>query len=405
MKKRLIAMCAALLSIAMLSPYTYAAKSISELKKEMAEREAQQKKTEKEINSKKGERDTKVEERNSLDLQISGIMEDIDDTQSVINEKQNEINQKNSEIDELNKVIDESNDKLKERMKVMYEYGSASYLELILEAKGLSDFFSRVSVVKDIVNHDKTLITTYVNAKTEVEDAKKVIETEKQEQIEAKQILQSKKGKLEDLQNQKDAVIKELNSDINELEKQNKQSEDDYNSLKSELQKALAEEEKKRKEAEKKAAAQKAAKQSSGSASNSTTPAVKGSGKFTWPSAVSSKITSSFGKRNAPNARATTNHRGIDIGAAAGSNVLAADSGTVVTAGYNGSYGYYVTINHGDGYVTLYAHNSRLLVSKGQSVSKGQAIAKVGSTGNSTGPHIHFEVMLNGVCQNPMNYF
>lgn len=394
-RKMLISFSAVITAAAFCSPYVFAAKSITELKKEMAEREEQRKKTEKEIKSKKGERDTKVEERNSLDLQISDIMGDIDDTESIIKEKQTEIDAKNSEIGKLNTVIEESNDKLKERMKIMYEYGSSSYMELILEAKGLSDFFSRVSVVKDIVNHDKTLITTYVNAKTEVENAKKAVEAEKQEQVEAKQILQTKKNKLENLQSQKDAVIKELNSDISQLEKQSKQSEEDYNSLKSELQKALDEEEKKKKE--------EAAKKSKSSSATNVT--VKGTGKFMWPSATSSRITSSFGKRNAPNAKATTNHRGIDIGATAGSNVLAADSGTVVTAGYNGSYGYYVTINHGDGYVTLYAHNSRLLVSKGATVSKGQVIAKVGSTGNSTGPHIHFEIMLNGVCQNPMNYF
>ena len=87
-----------------------------------------------------------------------------------------------------------------------------------------------------------------------------------------------------------------------------------------------------------------------------------------------------------------------------GSDVLAGEAGVVVTAGYNNSYGYYITINHGSGYVTLYAHNSKLLVSKGDMVAKGQVIAKCGSTGNSTGPHIHFEVQINGKLVNPLNY-
>lgn len=391
-KKILFTFITVILSISVFSPYVNAAKSINDLKKEMEQRSTERKKTEKEINSKKGERDDRVDERNSLDLQISGLLSDIDDTESVINEKQDEINKKNDEINKLNGIIEENNDKLKERMKIMYEYGNSSYLELILDAKGLSDFFSRVSVVKDIVKHDRELINTYVNAKNEVEEAKNVVEAEQKEQIEAKNILENKKGELETLQKQKETIINELNSDIKALEKQEQQAEDDYNSLKSELQKALAEEEKKK---------QASKKTSSGSAA----PAFSSNGQFVWPSAASSRVTSQFGKRNAPNARATTNHRGIDIGAPSGTNVLAADAGTVVTAGYNGSYGYYVTINHGGGYVTLYAHNSRLLVSKGVSVSRGQVIAKVGSTGNSTGPHIHFEVMVNGVCQNPMNYF
>lgn len=380
--KLLILLTCAITALSLLSPYAYAAKSVEQLKKEMQQREAERKKTEKEINSKKDERDAKVQERNELDLKISDLVSDMEDTEDVIDEKNKEIDQKNAEITEYNGIIEENTDKLKTRMKVMYEYGNASYLELIIESKGLSDFFSRVSVVKDIVKHDKELITSYVNAKNEVEAAKAVIESEKKEQEEAKNILESKKDELESLQNQKQELINSLNSDIKSLEAEEKKMEEDYNSLKSELNKAI-----------------------SAQSAKSSAPVYTGNGKFTWPSAVSTRITSGFGKREKPNAKATSVHRGIDIGVPMGSNVLAAEAGTVATAGFNGSYGYYITINHGGGYVTLYAHNSKLLVSKGDIVKRGQVIAKAGSTGNSTGPHIHFEVMVNGVCQNPTKYF
>ena len=176
MKKKLILILTSVaLTISFFAPYTYAAKSVSQLKKEMEQRDAERKKTEKAINSKKDERDAKVQERNDLDLKISDLVSDIDDAQDVIDEKQAEINEKNAEITKLNGVIDENTDKLKTRMKVMYEYGNSSYMELILESKGLTDFFSRVSVVKDIVKHDKELINTYVNAKNEVESAKATI--------------------------------------------------------------------------------------------------------------------------------------------------------------------------------------------------------------------------------------
>ena len=147
MKKIIAAFTAVLISASFFMPYAEAAKSIKDLQNEMKQRESERKKTEEAIKTKKNERDARLDEKNSLDLQISDIMSDIDDVQSVIDEKQAEINDKQAEINELNGVITENNDKLKSRMKVMYEYGSSSYLDIILESKGLSDFFSRVSVI------------------------------------------------------------------------------------------------------------------------------------------------------------------------------------------------------------------------------------------------------------------
>lgn len=125
-------------------------------------------------------------------------------------------------------------------------------------------------------------------------------------------------------------------------------------------------------------------------------------GTFRWP--TSGRITSYFGGRSSPGGIGSTNHKGIDIAAPKGTPVYAADGGTVVYAGWMSGYGYLVQINHGNGYVTYYGHNSSLLVSVGQHVYKGQQIARVGSTGNSTGNHCHFEVRYNGVAKNPLNY-
>ena len=135
------------------------------------------------------------------------------------------------------------------------------------------------------------------------------------------------------------------------------------------------------------------------------TPARRGSGEFVWPSDSSTRVTSGFGPRPSPGGIGSTNHRGIDIGAAHGTNVLAAASGVVVMSRWNGGFGNVVQINHGNGYHTLYAHNSVNLVREGDTVVQGQVIALVGSTGNSTGPHIHFEIIRNGVHVDPMIYF
>lgn len=397
MKKQIKRITAAVLACTLFSPCAYAAKSMSELKKDMAERNTRMKQLEKQIDQKKDEKDTQVAQRERLDVQIASILGDIDDVEDVISQKDQEISQKNDQIEELNVQIQENTETLKTRLKVMYEYGDSSYMSLLLESKGLSDLFTRLSAVKSILSHDQSLIDRFEADRQQVEDAKAVVENERKEQVEAKDVLVSKKNELKKLQSEKDTLIASINSDIKALEQEEKNAESDYNSMKAELNKALAEE-KARQEREA------AKKKSSKSGSVSSVQTYKGNGQFQWPSAASTTITSPYGYRVHPITKTRRLHRGIDIGAPAGTNVLAAEAGTVITAGWNNSYGYYVTISHGSGLVTLYAHNSKLIVSRGQTVSKGQVIAKVGSTGDSTGPHVHFEVMVNGALQNPLNY-
>ena len=131
-------------------------------------------------------------------------------------------------------------------------------------------------------------------------------------------------------------------------------------------------------------------------------PKTMASGSFSWP--TSGRITSTFGGRASPGGIGSTNHKGIDIAGSYGIPVYASDGGTVSYAGWMGGYGYLVEIDHGNGYVTRYGHNSSLTVSVGEHVYKGQQIARVGSTGNSTGNHCHFEIRYNGVARNPLNY-
>ena len=144
---------------------------------------------------------------------------------------------------------------------------------------------------------------------------------------------------------------------------------------------------------------------STGSNSGSTGSSGSGTvtGSFLWPT-TSSTVTSGFGGRTSPGGIGSTNHQGIDIGASAGSPIYAADGGTVVQAGWQVARGNYIVVSHGNGLHTLYQHCSALYASVGQTVSKGQTIAAVGSTGYSTGPHLHFEVWVNYVPVNPLNY-
>ncbi|MCX7715339.1 MAG: peptidoglycan DD-metalloendopeptidase family protein [Clostridia bacterium] len=367
-------------------PKADASKSIEDLRKELAENTKKKQEAIKEKVSKQTELNSAVDKKNDLDIQIAALEADIDDIDDVVRDKQAEIDEKNKQIKELDSQIDKNKDLLKERMKVMYENGNVTYLEMIFEAKGLSDLFTRIAVIRDIVSHDRELIQSYVDAKETIEDAKATVEKEKAEQDEAKAMLVDKKADIEKKSAERDKIIQTLKSQIDELEKFEAESEKYEKQAKEELQRALAEQEAKKK-------------------SSSSAPAKVGNGDFCWPSATSTRVTSKYGYRIHPISNVEKFHSGIDIAAEQGTNVLAAQDGTVVTAGWNNGYGYYITINHGGGVVTLYGHNSKLLVSAGDEVKKGQVIAKVGSTGISTGPHIHFEVIVNGSTQDPEKYF
>ncbi len=381
-KYRALSLALAIFSICSVLSYpVLAAKSVSELQKEMNERKKEAEEASKKIKAKEKEKDAQVEKRIELDIKIGALEADIEDTESVIAEKDAEIAEKNARITELQTQIDNNRERLQERMRITYEYGGVSYIEILLQADGFSDLLTKISLLKEIVTHDQKVINEYITTQTEVEEAKKIVEKERDEVVSAKNILEGKRSELKELQSEKQAIIDSLNADIKALEKEEKEAEAEYSAIQAQIKKA----------------------QSSNSSSGKTVN--KGTGQFVWPSAASTRVTSYYGRREKPNAAATSMHRGIDIGAPSGTNVLAADSGTVIVAGFGRSYGNYVVIDHGNGYTTLYAHNSRLCVSVGDSVSRGQVIAKCGSTGNSTGPHIHFEISKNGSLVNPMSFF
>ncbi|MBO5060401.1 MAG: peptidoglycan DD-metalloendopeptidase family protein [Clostridia bacterium] len=377
MKKRLLsALVAAVMAFS--SP-VYAAKSVNELKKDLSANQKKVEDTKKEIKNKQAEQSAQKAKKNALDVEISGLQDDIDQVQAVINEKNAEIEAKNAEIQVLDESIKKTDKQLKKRMKIMYENGTTSYLELILEAKGLSDLFTRLSVVESIVKHDNAMIDEFQAQVEEISAAKQLVETEKNEQVEAKQILQQKQNEIKSKQAEQEQIIKELNNDINELKKQEAEMEKAEKQIQAQIEAAM------------KSSAQKSV-------------TYKGNGKFLFPLASYTRISSPYGYRIHPITGTKTLHTGIDYAAPYGTAIYAAEDGVVLTSGWINGYGYTVTINHGGGYVTYYAHCSKLLVSAGQSVKKGQTIAKVGSTGNSTGNHLHFEVRVNGKTTNPASY-
>ena len=275
--------------------------------------------------------------------------------------------------------IKKTDKQLKKRMKIMYENGTVSYLEMILKSKGLSDLFTRISVIESIVKHDNAIINEYEMQVEQIAAAKALIENEKNEQVEAREILESKQNTIKAKQAEQQRLINELNADINELKRQEAEMEKAEQQIQAQINAAL-------------------------NSSSQKNVKYTGNGKFLFPLASYTRISSPYGYRIHPITGTRKLHSGIDYAAPHGTAIYAAEDGSVLTSGWINGYGYTVTINHGGGYVTLYAHCSKLLVSAGQTVKKGQTIAKVGSTGNSTGNHLHFEVKVNGKAVNPAGY-
>ena len=342
---------------------------------------------------------------NELDGEIDSVLQEVADLNASILQYENEIQELTTRLNALETSIKEKEVELTEKKKTlenrlvaMYMKKETTFLDVMLSGE-LMNFISNQNLIKQAATYDNNLIE-------EVERLKTSLEEEKQEVEKIKTEKQQKTAELQNLRAEKQAKAANLTEEQKELESklsEYKAQAEQYAELERQ---AIAKE-----EAARKAAAAAAANSNKTSSSTSKTTSYSGAvtakysgGKVGWPCPASSRITSQYGYRILFGVRDF--HTGIDIGAGLGSNIVAAESGTVILAayGWNGGYGNYIIINHGNGLTTRYAHASALYVSAGQSVTKGQVIAAVGSTGNSTGPHLHFEVRINGAHQNPLNY-
>lgn len=317
-----------------------------------------------------------------------------------IQTKQAEINaqiaQTQNEIVKMEAYLKTRQDVLNRRVRAIYMHGQLNYLEVILGANSFSDFANRVELLKRIIRSDYNLIL-------EIQKQKAAIEAKKAQLEEDKRQLDALAAEAEKTR-QEIAKKKAEQQKVLDAAKSNKaaaaQMEQDLNaqlaSVRNLIQQRLA-----AAEAARQAAQQQAASDDEGGG-GSDDNYVQGTGAMGWP--CSGPITSPFGYRTHPIFGTTIFHAGIDIGVDYGTPIHAADSGVVVYSGWISGYGNAVIIDHGGGISTLYGHNQSLAVSEGQSVSKGSVIAYAGSTGNSTGPHCHFEVDVNGSPVNPMGY-
>lgn len=286
------------------------------------------------------------------------------------------------------------------RLRAMEENSGLSYIQVLFNATDFSDLLTRLDLVNEVIQYDEELWASYIAARENVE----VLEAEAEEMF---ALNEANKAELETKKAQLEADIEAACQMIAELET----TLEGYNALRDEEDAAMAavQDEIAEKEAElaeiiawEEEEARRQAQAATGNASGGSVNVSGGSGTLLWPS-YTTLVTSYYGDRLHPVYGTWRFHSGIDIGAAGGTAIWASASGTVTVSGYDGGYGNYVSIAHDNGYSTLYAHMSSRAVSAGQRVSQGQVIGYVGTTGTSTGYHIHYEVRSGGSLINPMS--
>ena len=315
----------------------------------------------------------------SLDKQISETEGKLDNLQGQMKNLNTNIRATKSKVEAAQKEIDENDDLLNQRIRMMYKTSDMTYLQLLLESKSIPDLISNVYNVQTIVNSDLDLLEQLEQKKNELKAYEEKLLQEKDRMNQVQNTIKTEQSQLNKYSQQQKSQKESLDKEKSLLAARQRQLEVESNAMEQTI---LAE------------------MRRAGSNNQPYT-----GGRMLWPLPIRGTLTSSYSNRISPITGRAEFHLGQDIAAPAGTAVYAANAGKVITAQYQRSYGNVVIIDHGGGVSTIYAHNSSLAVSAGQNVTRGQTIARVGSTGDSTGNHLHFEVRKNGRAVNPMQYF
>lgn len=317
-----------------------------------------------------------------LDGQLIDIGEKIEELKSLITQKEQEIEETKKELEEAIAIEEKQYEEMKIRIRFMYEKGDQFYLDMLAGASSFGDMLNKAGYVEAISAYDRGKLNEYEENRMLIEVIKEQLEEEEASLQEAKAAVEQEQNNLEILIDNKNKEITAYETDIATQEQAIKEYEAyirEQDQMIASLEKALREMEGSKRTYD--------------------------GGMFKWPAPSYTRISDSFGWRHHPILNRQQFHNGVDMAAPGGSPILAAYDGTVVAAGYSGTMGNYIYLNHGSGLVTIYMHASALYVSVGQDVSKGDKIAAVGTTGRSTGNHLHFGVRLNGSYVDPMGYF
>lgn len=450
MKKEIISAILALTVVggtfaigAKVQPSTVVAQdSISELEQRQAELKQKSEQYQKELEKNNSKIAKTKQYQKTLLNRIDAVNDEIVVSQEKITTLNNQISAKTKKIKKLNSDISSRTNTLRKRIKTIYMSGDVSSLEIILGAKDFSDFLDKVELVRNVSNFDEKLISDIETDMKTVKSEKAALVKDKAKQVKEKKNLQAKQADLQSVVDENSKVLSTLYTRNKKQEAAIKANNGALNGIDDQIQSYYEEQAKKAAEKARQNSSNNGSNNSSNSGSNNSsnnngssnnsggsssggrsnsgggsyTPVTPSGSGYTWPVPGHTALSSVFGED-----RGSYGHGAIDIsdGSIMGATVVAADSGTVVVSnnscthnwgksgscGCGGGYGNYVWIDHGNGKCTIYGHLTRAVVSQGSHVSKGQVIGYVGSTGWSSGPHLHFECRINGTKYDPMSEF
>lgn len=401
MRKKKIAVLAAAAALTLGTVFSsYAtSKAIEDAKKKVSSMEEEKKKVEstlKELEGKKSDIAAYVKE---LDRNLSALAGELTKLEGDISQKEEQIEEAKVELETAKITENRQYEDMKLRIQYMYENGQTGLLESMMQSESIAELLNRAEYASQITSYDRKMLEEYRKTRQEVALKEEALKTEHQELLTLQDSTKAKQSSVKTLMASKEAELASYETKIASAQGEIDQYNADIKAQEEHMARVEAEIRRKEEEARK---AEEAKKNQSSAGGDSTVK--KGNTNFIWPCPASGRISSAFGDRSSPTEGASTNHKGIDIPAPSGSSIVAAADGKVVISTYSYSAGNYIMIDHGGGLTTVYMHCSQLLVKEGETVKQGQTIAKVGSTGYSTGPHLHFGVRSGGSYVNPSGY-
>ena len=357
---------------------------IDALKKEQQESQAKQEELKDQLAEAEAEQAAAQQKRQLLTEQLNAINAEIDNINAQISYYDGEIAQKEEERKEAEAREAEQYELFCQRVRMMEEQGTVSYWSILFNAEDFSDLLDRIADVDAVMAYDNEVMDQLIATRQELERLQGELESARAEEQAAKEQQEAKKAEQQAKVAEAQALVEQINADVAEVNRQL----DEESAAASEIQAEIAKKQKQLEEERKQ--------------NNIVISSETG---YLWPLPGYYRLSSQFGYRIHPITGVAHSHTGIDIPASGGTPILAAKSGQVVTSAYHYSYGNYVVIDHGNGNSTLYAHMSSRAVSEGQMVTQGQVIGYVGTTGSSTGNHLHFEVRDNYTRVDPESKF